>query len=377
MKCRASRLLLRARRAGRSTGLVSLGICLVAALSGCWGQAGSAEQVSASFWGVVPQSRTTLAQFRRLRDGGVGAVRIVVRWRRVMPRPEAPPRWGELDEVVAKATRAKLSILPFVYGSPRWIAKDERTLPVTNARQRNGWIEFLRALALRYGPRGSFWAAHPRLPRRPIRIWQIWNEPNLFFFARRPDPRRYAELVEISHRALSGVDPGAQLILGGMFALPGQKPPLAYPADRFLSLMYKRDPQIKRYISGIAIHPYTRNFRSLVPIFEQVHRTMRRAGDPGVGLWITELGWGSQRGPGATEFEKGRAGQARQLKGAFRLLLKNRERWRVRHVYWFAVADSHAPHACNFCDSAGLFTARFRPKPAWMAFERIAGGGTG
>lgn len=95
---------------------------------------------------------------------------------------------------------------------------------------------------------------------------------------------------------------------------------------------------------------------------------MRRAGDPEVGLWITEMGWGSQEGPDAAQLEDGRAGQARQLKGAFRILLRNRALWRLRQIYWFTVTDTNNPNACDFCDSAGLFTPDFRPKPAWRAF---------
>ena len=45
-------------------------------------------------------------------------------------------------------------------------------------------------LARRYGPGGSFWDRHPRLPRLPVRAWQVWNEPNLPVFGRRDPTRR-------------------------------------------------------------------------------------------------------------------------------------------------------------------------------------------
>jgi hypothetical protein len=86
------------------------------------------------------------------------------------------------------------------------------------------------------------------------------------------------------------------------------------------------------------------------------------------------MGWGSQGGPRATGFEKGYRGQVRQLRGAFRVLLRHRREWRLRRIYWFAVTDSTGPDACSFCDSSGLFTQNFRPKPAWRAYAGFARG---
>jgi hypothetical protein len=345
---------------------------LVLACAGCSsGSPGVAER-EPGFWGVVPQARTSLRQLRRLKQGGVDNIRIGIDWRLTMPTRNGRPAWKRTDEIVANASRAGLFVLPYVYRTPSWVAKDENELPVRTAAGRRAWGGFIEALVHRYGPGGGFWEAHPDLPSSPIRSWQIWNEPNFFYFASNPDPDRYARLVEISHRALSAADPGAKLILGGMFALPGERPPQAYPAYRFLAMMFERHPGLISIVDGVAIHPYTRDFKYLAPIIDQVRSTLRRVGDPRVGLWITELGWGSQGGAAASQLERGRRGQALQLRGAFHVLLDNRARWRLRQVYWFTVTDSPAAGVCNFCDSAGLFTHRFQPKPAWFAFEQIA-----
>ena len=71
-------------------------------------------------------------------------------------------------------------------------------------------------------------------------------------------------------------------------------------------------------------------------------------------------------------FEKGRKGQARQLKGAFRIFRKYRKPWHLKRVYWFSLDD--LANTCNFCDSTGLFGAGFKPKPSWHAYVRFAGG---
>jgi hypothetical protein len=86
---------------------------------------------------------------------------------------------------------------------------------------------------------------------------------------------------------------------------------------------------------------------------------------------LTELGWGSQeRSP--VSFEVGLRGQAQQLSAAYGYLLGNRGRLNLQQVVWFSWKD--ASGLCSFCDSVGLFRQgqRFRPKPAWHAFVRIA-----
>lgn len=359
------------RRLPALAGVCCGAVGLALAASGC--STGSTNDDRApGFWGVVPQERTTLGQLRTLKRGGVDSVRIGIDWRLVMPTRGGPRKWSDIDEIVGNASRAGLSVLPYAYRTPAWLAKDENALPVETAEQRRGWIGFLRELVDRYGEGGDYWSSHPEVPEQPIRTWQIWNEPNFYYFASDPDPDRYARLVEISHRALAAADPGSHLILGGMFSLPGERPPQAYPAYRFLAMMFERHPNLIPIVDGVAIHPYTRDFKYLTPILDQIRRALRRAGDPGVGLWITELGWGSQAGQEASQLEKGLGGQARQLRGAFRLLHRDRKRWRLQQVFWFTVADSEDEAVCNFCDSAGLFTSRFQPKPSWLAFERLA-----
>jgi hypothetical protein len=239
----------------------------------------------------------------------------------------------------------------------------------STARQRSAWTSFLRKLVSRYGPGGSFWAENPGVPVRPVRLWQIWNEPNFFYFAKNPSPAAYAKLVKASYPAIKSLDRGAQVLLGGMFGLPRQGPPRAYAAHRFLSLMYEKSPGIKSRFDGIALHPYARHYRYLEAQIDQVRDAVKAHGDPRVPLWITELGWGSG---GGSSFEKGKRGQVKQMKGAFNLMLKHRARWRLKRLYWFSLDD--VQDSCNFCDSTGLFGAGFKPKPAWFTFTKYAGG---
>jgi hypothetical protein len=134
--------------------------------------------------------------------------------------------------------------------------------------------------------------------------------------------------------------------------------------------MFRSTPGLGRHFDAVALHPYVADYRDLPNLIEEVRRVMRKAGYGDKSLWITEFGWGSNRGE--SSFEKGPRGQVEQMRGALRLLTENRLAWRLQRIYWFSLDDKAG--ACNFCDSSGLFTQDFRPKPAWYEWVSFTGG---
>jgi Glycosyl hydrolase catalytic core len=360
----------------------------VAAVVACAVGASVATALPSRFWGVVPQATPTLEQLQRLKRGGVSSVRIPIVWPAVQPTRNGVIDWSGVDAQVENASRAGIAVLPFLVGAPKWAVplvpvpgsgggiKASRNLPVSGAAAA-GWSSFVRAAVARYRPGGSFWVEHPAVPPHPIRDWQIWNEENFEYFVARPNPAEYGRLVKLSASAIKAADPGARTILGGLFARPREaefrrKPPLAYFATDFLDQMYEGTPGIKSKFQGVALHPYTSNFQRLTPYIEELRTVLKANHDAGKGLWITELGWSSQRPTAGNSFAKGRQGQAAQLNGAFRLLRSRQSKWHLQQVDWFSVDDQLG--SCNFCDGSGLFGKGFKPKPAWYAFTHFAGG---
>ena len=65
----------------------------------------------------------------------------------------------------------------------------------------------------------SRWVAGiaPEVEYRAPEVWQIWNEQNGPKHAHFPNPGLYAELVKISHEAISSQDPSIEVLLGGMY----------------------------------------------------------------------------------------------------------------------------------------------------------------
>jgi polysaccharide biosynthesis protein PslG len=350
---------------------------------------GTALALPHGFWGVSPQATPSVEQFQRLRNGGVESVRIPMSWSAVEPTRGGAPQFSSIDPLVAGAAAAGLEVLPFAYGAPKWavptavvpgshgLTKAPLTLPVKSSLQRSSWAKFLQLLVGRYGPNGSFWAENPGLPKRPIRTWQIWNEPNFKYFVVRPNPADYGKLLKVSYAAIHGADHGAKLILAGLFARPNEakfklKPPQAYFAPDFLEQMYRSTPGVGSTFVGVALHPYTSTYKRLIPYVEEFRQALVRNGGGGKGLWITEIGWSSERASRGDSFAKGPSGQVAQLDGAFKLFKQKAARWKLKQVDWFSVDD--APGNCNFCGGSGLFAKGFVPKKAWFAYVHFAGG---
>jgi hypothetical protein len=336
----------------------------------------SAAALPRGFFGIAPPTPIGEGDAARMASGGIESVHLPLVWADIQPQPEGEYDWREFDAKMAVLARRHLQVLPFAYGTPRWISHDPARLPIDGPRARRTWAQFLRAAVERYGPRGSFWAEHDGssgdfLPRRPIHVWQIWNEENFFYFAKPASPGRYGRLFKASHNAVRAIDPGAKTIIGGLFGRPRQRPPQAMAATTFLERLY-RVRGIRAALDGIDVHPYARNARVLREEVEEVRQVAIANRDRGAGLYVTEMGWGSQNDPRKVAFEVGRSGQARELRRAYSFLISAQRRLHLKQVYWFSWKD--APGVCNFCDSAGLFYggARFRPKPAWHSFTAIA-----
>jgi hypothetical protein len=355
--------------------------------------AASAAAVPASFFGVVPQSTLTQEEFKTLQKGHVKEMRVSMIWPAIQPTKGAYD-WSSFDPIAERAAKSGVELLPFVVGTPTW-AVPNATVPGTGGAKApahlpasgtsgKAWSNFLKAAVARYGTNGSFWAENPQVPARPIKAWQIWNEPNFKYFVAHPNPKEYGALVKLSSTTIKSVDPTAQIITAGLFAKPagarylkGKKVIHAtspnYFGSYFLEQMYKTNPGIKSRFQGVALHPYVARYRQLPPEIEELRGVMTREGDAAKGLWITELGWSSEPPQGPSNvFAVGAAGQARELKGAFTLLKADAAKYRLKHVYWFSVDD--APETCNFCNGSGLFKSPFIPKKAWTEFVKFTGG---
>jgi hypothetical protein len=338
----------------------SVAVLLVVAGGSAQDATASTAKPPSSFFGVVSQATPSEGDLARM-QGVVGTLRIPVYWSRAEPSP-GEFDFGALDTEIGAATARGIRVQPVVYGTPSWLSRDP-ALPPLRYRARLAWQKFLRALVGRYGSGGEFWQARSR--RLPIRLWQIWNEPNFVVFWKPwPRPAAYAQLLRISAQAIRGVDRRAKIVLAGVAPVGA-----GLKTWVFLRRLF-RIPGVRRDFDFVALHPYSANLPELNYQVWRVRRAMVEAGLGERLLLVTELGvasWGSY--PSA--FVEGTLGQADFLASAYGRLLQMRRRWHIAGVDWYTWRDqAQADPSCSFCQGAGLFGLDGKPKPAWWAYRR-------
>ena len=353
---------------------------LLAALVTLVVAAPASAAVPRSFFGVVPQVDPSQAEFARMGKGKVGSYRWPLSWRQVEPT-EGTFDWTSTDNLMAELAVNNIKPVPFVCCVPEFIHSDASKPPSRLAG--GGQVPGLPA---RGGPalraeRGVLdqppVAADPpagsrRCPNNPIEDWQIYNEPNSStFYHPQPDPAGYEHLLEISSKAIKDVDPGAYIVLGGMFGTPHPADGNAIDAWKFLGKLYDRGA--KPFFDSAASHPYSGNLAGIKFQIEKFRDQMKKHGDAGADIWVTEMGWGSKRHV-QSALGKSKKGQAKILKKSFDLLKSKRGKWNIHGAMWFTFKDHDDPNFCTWCDNAGLFSKSFNPKPSWKKFVKFTGG---
>lgn len=330
-------------------------------------------------FGVVPQARPGHEELRMMETGGIDSVRLVFSWSRV-ERNQGLYDWSELDALVADAARGGVTPLAVLYGSPRWaaVARASRCEPwacaslgPASAAAGERFARFAGLAARRYGVGGDFWWFRPDLPEVPVRVWEVWNEPNSSsFFGPVPDATAYGELLTMSAAHIHAADPGAQVLVGGLatrrFAPSGTLGPAGYLRDLLA------DPETAQAFDGVGTHPYAGATAGVLRQVRALRRVLDDADLHGAGLWVTELGWassGDRRHPLVTRERR----QARLLRRAFRQLRGRAGRWNLGGAYWYSWRDTPREHAvCGWCAGTGLLAADARPKPAWRRITALA-----
>ena len=313
-------------------------------------------------------------------SAGVESVRVVCNWSHIqryravddVPADErsrfrviegVPTDFTLSDRVVGSAAQRGLKVLPVLTTAPFWAAKNPGGFGSPPAGTAN-YARYALTMVRRYGPRGSFWRENPRIPKRPIRDWQVWNEPNLrAFWNEASFAADYVKLLRAGRRAILEADRGARIVLAG----------LANRSFEDLGKIY-RQPGARRLFDVVAVHPYTVRPIDVPYIVKLVRRTMRHHGDARKPTVITEMSWPSSDGKlGEYPLSTNEANQARRLRKVIPLLVKVRRRYRLEGFYWYTWVSEEEPKGGVFAYS-GLRrltgSGRSVAKPSYRVYRR-------
>jgi hypothetical protein len=318
------------------------------------------ESLRMTFDWAAAQPYANWAQLRAARPADAGAFTNVA---------GVPTDFAALDSVVGMAAQRRLTILPVVLDAPSWDAVPAQGVSVGIPAQAGPYANFAAALVQRYGPRGTFWSANPKIPKVPIRMWQVWNEPNTTtFWTQHPFAPSYVAFLRAAHDAIKAADPGAKVVLGGL------------PNDSWdaLDTIYAV-PGARRLFDVVDVHPYTKFPQGVVTILRIVRQTMAAHGDAHKPVLAGEVSWPSALGqpsynPFGFDFITTEAGQASNLLALAPMLAHDRRALGLLGFYYYNWANVEPPNGFAF-DFSGLFryiSGQLFAKPAFAAFEFAA-----
>ena len=360
--------------------LAMLSILAVAATAGL-ASASPAPAASAppGFYGVAPATALTPDDFARLARANVRTVRIIFHWPAIAAGP-GRFNWLNVDGSVIHAATHGITLIPELSGSPGFISDQPTHPPLDSSSDRELWRQFVAGAVERYGPGGEFWDfvrrcppepghCRPDIPYRPLSVWQVWGEANLGpAWHPRPSADEYADLLSLTSDTIHSVDPGAEVITGGIVGSDRGKSG-AIPQNDFIAGLYRNG--VADDFDGLSLHPYARKPKQVRRRIQRARAITQVYGDGSVPLWLTELGW-SSKGPKDNKQVTSKKGQAKRLKRTMKRLAALREPLNIRLASWFTYLDGST--LCDWCRGAGLFKRNGKPKPAWKKYVRVTGG---
>jgi len=327
-------------------------------------------RVPREFFGLVADEIFWAGESRsgvltRAGSTGAGSVRQLFDWSIIEKAPGVYD-WHLYDSYVADMTRAGLTILPVLFRAPSF----HEARPAGDTRHGyyppkddGGFESFATAAVRRYGPDGSFWRERPSLPHRPLRSWQIWNEPNLYvYWLPNANPTAYTRLLKSASAAIHQADPGAEVLTGG---LPHSR--FGMSIEDFVTGIYNAGG--KGSFDTLAIHPYAGGADGVYSIVNRFRELLDAYGDAERSIWITELGWAT--GGPEHPFNIGLGPQGELIKRVLGTLVNKSAQLKLRGLMYFNWRDLPPDPATG--DRWGLHTGLFRrdgsEKPGFTAFR--------
>lgn len=239
---------------------------LTASIFACVLAAAAAGAHAASDYGVcahLTRDEPAYPTCALVQQMGAGWMRSDFDWRAL---ERTPGNWdfARYDRIVAACEAAGLQMLPILYEPPKWAYPAYEHL--------EAWGDFVQRVVSRYGK---------RLP-----VLEIWNEPNINPFWKDPNPTNYLAVLRKAYEVVKGNDPALQVALGGMAGVPLD----------FIEEIYRLGGA--QYFDIMNVHPYTnqREPEGRVDAWlERLKNLMAKYGDAAKPVWITEMGWPSQK----------------------------------------------------------------------------------
>jgi hypothetical protein len=271
----------------------------------------------------------------KAKESGVKWIREDFEWGGIEPAKEKF-NWTFTDSVVRIAKKNGISVYAIVAYWPSW----------TKEYTKEGiddYISFLKELVGHY--------------KKDIHQWEIWNEPNIFFW--QGPGEMYAELLMKSYIAIKDADSTAQVLGISTSGIDFE----------FIQKML----QLQAPFDILTIHPY-RSFLEETKFITELKRASDMAvlaGGKQRPVWITEMGWTTYN-PHNSWIQEGFLPTPLRVQAELivRTYLSCIISGTDPKVFWYDLRnDGTDPY--NFEDNIGIMNRDFSPKPAYIAYSTM------
>jgi len=175
----------------------------------------------------------------------------------VHPKPDVW-KWDFIDKCVALANEEGIHLVVILMGGPT----------PRNEAQRKEYGEYVYQVVNRY--------------KDSVKVWEIWNEPNIPSFWKDPNVQLYTLMCKEAYKRAKEADPTCTVIVGSTSG----------PGEDWFNGIY--DNGGWDYCDGISIHPYAMASgpieQGLDMELRMVKKCMTKFGKPKP-IWSTEVGW--------------------------------------------------------------------------------------
>ncbi len=390
--------------------LAALLACVALLLVG----ASSASAVSPQFvglnWDGQQGTMESAADWNAIQHSGTKLFRLEGDWKIVNDHGnwKEDPAWQQsYDKYFQLAAERDITILPYLYG--RKTSADVHRFYTSS--EWNEWLQFVWTFVQRYGRGGTFWAAHPSLPYKPVTTWEVWNEENLALNNPKlsksdcialgyhydetagvetcVQPLVYAEFFNATSKTINeaqnavrkaGEPVDIKVLTGGLYEQPDNEG-VQTAAQYFGNIAAKNkdlNTTFKERNNGYGLHPYSfpNNEAGRLAGLEKTvtdTRTYLNSYDSSAKpIWITEFGWTvggeglGEKQPGGNEGE-----QAKLLTDSFNWLKAQNVPKNIEYAAWYDYkdvnSDYHWAYHCGLRTTPGVY------RQSWYAFEAQTG----
>jgi hypothetical protein len=311
------------------------------------------------------------AQWDLMASSGVESVRTVFDWADAQPDGRGSAfKFDQTDGVVRRAALRNIEVLPVVFYAPKW-ARAYRNRFTSPPAKRADYVTYVAALVERYGPEGTFWTEHPELPKRPVREWQIWNEPHLPAYWDAPEKgpfgyaRAYPLLLRASYNIVKSLDPGAKVVMAG----------LTQRAWEEIEVLYQHG--IKSYFDVAALQIFPQTVKRSVKATKLFRDALRKRRDGRKPIYVTEITWPASKGQtDGIKYQRQETprGMATKLSQMYSAMVTRRRALGVGRVFWYTWSSPYGRGGSifNFAGLQRFDGDGFVPQPALGAYQRSA-----